>query len=443
MNEEIRADKGRFDRAFLIGVQMHPTPRAEIEEHLDELESLVATLGVPVAGRQVVRIAKPSPQFLVGKGKMEEIKGWLEELECDLLVFDDDLAPPQQHLWEAKAKVAVIDRRKVIIDIFGQRAQTREARLQVELARLEYTLPRLKRAWTHLERQRGGGAFVGGAGEAQIEVDRRIVRDRIAKLKRELDEVREHRGTQRKKRELKPVPTAALVGYTNSGKSSLLNAMTNAGVLQEDKLFATLDPTTRRVVLPNNQEMLLSDTVGFIRKLPHTLVEAFQSTLEEAARADFLVHVVDAFHPQALDHVRVTKQVLKDLAADGVPTILLLNKMDLFETEEERAEAAARFAGEAEIVLPASVKEGWGLDAVASTLASFLAGSLMDLRLRVPASRFDVVAAAHRLGEVLEEKHDGDSIRLRVLYPARHAPAVQEWVVEPWPEEAEAEAAER
>ena len=432
MNEEIKADKRSFERAFLVGIQLGRAPRREVEEHLDELESLAATMGAEVVGRVIARLDKPSPQFLVGSGKMEEIKGMLEELKADLLVFDDDLAPPQQHLWESKAKVATIDRRKVIIDIFAQRAHTREARLQVELASLEYTLPRLKRAWTHLERQRGGAGFVGGAGEAQIELDRRMVRDRIARLKRELADVRAHRDTQRKRREAKPVPGAAIVGYTNSGKSSLLNTLTRAGVLQEDKLFATLDPTTRRLLLPNNQEMLLTDTVGFIRKLPHTLVDAFRSTLEEAVRADFLVHVVDASHPQALDHMKVTNSLLRELGAGEKPMILALNKVDLLQEREDAQDVLASFAGEAPVVLPISATRGDGLDALLASLAGFLQDGLEDLHLLVPASRFDVVSAIHRDGEVLEVKHEEDGVHLHVLYPARRAEALRAFVTAPW-----------
>ncbi len=428
MNEEIKADQKQFNRAYLVGVVFPQTSRHEIEEHLEELEALVGTLGVEVVGTEIVKIAKPSPKFLIGSGKAEEIATRLEALEADLLIFDDDLAPPQQQAWEKQTKIAVIDRRKVIIDIFAQRAQTREARLQVELARLEYTLPRLKRAWTHLERQRGGGGFVGGAGEAQIETDRRLVRDRIAKLRKGIEEVRHHRGNQRKQRASKPVPNAALVGYTNSGKSTMLNTLTNAGVLAEDKLFATLDPTTRQIELPNNQEMLLTDTVGFIRKLPPSLVEAFKSTLEEAVMADFLLHVVDASHPQALEHVHVTKAILKELGAIDKPVILVLNKVDLCEDTNP----AMKFVGEADHIVCTSTFTGQGIEELRLAIASFLASQLAVVHLRIPSSRYDVVSSVHRHGEVLEEKYDMSDVLLHAMFPQRFLINVQEFATTPW-----------
>jgi GTP-binding protein HflX len=428
LNSEIRADRGRFSRAYLVGVLTPKTTRRDVEDHLDELEALVTTLGAQVAGRQVVRLNQPSPQYLIGAGKVEEIAAFLAANECDLLVFDDDLAAPQQHLWESKVKIAVIDRRKVIIDIFAQRAQTKEARLQVELASLEYTLPRLKRAWTHLERQRGGGGFVGGAGEAQIETDRRLVRDRIARVRRDLADVRGHRDTQRKGRDRDGVPTAALVGYTNSGKSSLMNSLTDAGVLQEDKLFATLDPTTRRLELDNNQPMVLSDTVGFIRKLPHTLVEAFKSTLEEAASADFILHVIDASHPLALEHFRVTNELLKELEADGKPGLIILNKFDKVVDHS----VFSHFADMRERVVVTSVHTGHGLDTLRSRLAALLNERLADLHLLVPNSRFDVVSTIHRNGEVLEKKYDDAGVLIHARYPRRLVPSVAEYQTAPW-----------
>lgn len=432
MNEEIRAQRQNFKRAWLVGIQHGRTDRAEVEDHLRELEALVTTLGVPIAGSEVVRLREYSPALLIGSGKAEEIMTRLEAEDCDLLVFDDDLAPPQQHLWEAKAKRAVIDRRKVIIDIFAQRAQTREARLQVELALLEYMLPRLKSAWTHLERQRGGAGFVGGAGEAQIEIDRRLVRDRIARLKEEIEEVRRHRATQRKRREGVPMPSAAIVGYTNAGKSSLLNALTDAGVLQEDKLFATLDPTTRQLKLPSGPTLLLTDTVGFVRKLPTTLIDAFKSTLEEAAMADFLIHVVDASHPEAMHQYHTTNEILRELNAYDKPTLLVFNKADRLD-ESARAELR-RLAVEVppERVHVTSCATGEGLDHLRVALAGQVGESMPTLVLKVPASRFDVIAGLHRDGEVVEERFTDDNHAwLRVLLPPRLVTRYQEWKSEP------------
>ena len=428
MNEEIRADKRTFERAYLVGVQFPDTTASEVREHLSELESLVKTLGTEVVGCEVVKIRKPSPKFLVGDGKAEEIMARVADKEADVLIFDDDLAAPQQHLWEAKTKIAVIDRRKVIIDIFAQRAQTREARLQIELASMEYMLPRLKRAWTHLERQRGGGGFIGGAGEAQIEIDRRLVRDKIAKLRKELDTVRKSRATQRKRRDKKPVPNAALVGYTNSGKSSLLNTLTKAGVLQEDKLFATLDPTTRRIDLPNNQEMLLTDTVGFIRKLPTTLVEAFKSTLEEATEADFLLHVLDASHPRALEHYEVTNKILKELGAEDKQTIVVLNKADAVEDWYD----LARFRMLPEKVVVTSTYTGQGISVLRQAIAALLSGRLADLHLRIPTSRYDLVSAIYREGEVLEQKYERNDVLMHVLFPRKRLEKVRQYATSPW-----------
>jgi GTP-binding protein HflX len=431
LNEEIRAGKQQFNRAFLVGVQIHPTPRTVVEDHLRELEALIDTLGVEVAAVEIVRLSRPSPQLLIGSGKAEEITTRMEALECDLLVFDDDLTPPQQSQWESKAKCAVIDRRKVIIDIFAQRAQTREARLQVELALLEYMMPRLKSAWTHLERQRGGRGFVGGAGEAQIEIDRRLVRDRIAILKREIGDVRRHRLNQRKQRQRRPVPTAAIVGYTNAGKSSLLNAMTKAGVLQEDKLFATLDPTTRRVTLPNNQPLLLTDTVGFIRKLPTTLIDAFKSTLEEATLADVLIHVIDISHPQAQEQYETTRAILKELGAEDKPCVVLLNKCDRLDSQATSRAIPTWIVEPAERILLTSTLNGEGLDTLAHLLGSLLNQTLAEIHLRVPASRFDIVSVVHREGEVLDERYDGSDVLIHALFPRQMLPQVTEWQESP------------
>ena len=430
MNEDILADSGEFERAYLVGIQVGRTPRAEVEEHLDELASLVETMGAVTVGREVVRVQALNAKFLVGEGKIEEIKAWAEAANADLIVVDDDISSAQQNAWEKAIKKAVIDRRKVILDIFAQRAMTREARLQTQLASLQYQLPRLKRAWTHLERQRGGRGFIGGSGEAQIETDRRIVRDKIAKLREELQEVRNTRESQRKARRMRPVPNAAIVGYTNSGKSSLLNALTAANVLQEDKLFATLDPTTRRVELPNNQPLLLTDTVGFIRKLPTTLVEAFKSTLEEAQLADFLIHVVDVSHPQCHDHIRTTNEVLKELDALEKPTLLVLNKCDRL---EETWGLLAQFEEYADKVVLTSATEGTGLQLMVEHLAGFLASELRNVFLRLPASRYDLISEVHREAEVLDKGFDEEgNTLLYASFPQRFFYKVEPYVVADW-----------
>ena len=303
-------------RAYLVGLQTTEQSREEAEALLEELAELCSNLGLVMPARQLVRIREPNPRFLLGSGKTQEIIAEAKANNCELVVFDDELHPAQQRNWEAESGLTVIDRQEIILDIFATRARTREARLQVELAQAEYFMPRLRRAWSHLSRQRGGGANQRGEGETQLEIDQRLVRDRIQKMKAELEVVRKQRNVQRRQRLRVPLPSAAIVGYTNAGKSSLLNALTGAHVLAQDKLFATLDPTTRRLKMESGRILLLTDTVGFVRRLPHRLVEAFKATLEEALVADFLIHVVDASSPEASAHHATTMAVLGELGAD-------------------------------------------------------------------------------------------------------------------------------
>lgn len=332
---EIKEKPKMVERALLVGVYRRGDDERIARNLLDELAELTRTLGIGIVGDQLVRIQQPQPKFFVGSGKAEEICELARELQADVIVFDNELTPAQQRSWESHSKLCVIDRHEVILDIFAKRAQTKEARLQVALARMEYSLPRLTRAWTHLSRQ-GGGVGAKGEGETQLETDRRLVRKRIDKLKTELTEVRARRATQRKQRERVPVPHAAIVGYTNAGKSSLLKRMTEADVLVADKLFATLDTTTRRIELPNNRPLLLTDTVGFVRNLPHDLVDAFKATLEEAVLADFLIHVVDASQPDAIAFHKTTLDVLQELGAEEKPILTVFNKIDLAEPEQLR-----------------------------------------------------------------------------------------------------------
>lgn len=416
---------GKILKAYLLGVRRKEFTAPEARDHLDELASLSETMGLEVVGEEVAPALNISPKYLIGSGKADMIKAAVEAREADVLVIDDELSPAQQRNWETLTKIAVIDRREVILDIFAQRAQTHEARLQVQLARLQYSLPRLKRAWTHLERQRGGGGFIGGAGEAQIEVDRRLVRDQIARLKSELTTVRRQRETQRKGRGRRPVPTAAIVGYTNSGKSSLLNYLTKAGVLAEDKLFATLDPTTRRIELPNNQVLLLTDTVGFIRKLPHMLVDAFMATLEEAQVSDFIVHVVDASHPNAAEHIAVTREVLRDLKVEGRPTLYVLNKLDL--VEDEMALASLKQLAEPHVVI--SAKTGEGVDRLIRELADFAASGMVRIHIRLPHHRSDLMSFLHREGQVLSEKYGDDEVDVEARLAPKFHDRVRQYIV--------------
>ena len=320
----------RPTRALLVGAYVDPAGRDEAASLLDELAELVTTLGVPIGDRMLVSHREMHPRFLVGSGKAEEISQRAKDQELDLIVFDNELSPSQQRNWEALTEFPVIDRQEVILDIFARRARTREARLQIELARAEYSLPRLTRAWGHLARQ-GGGIGGRGEGESQLEQDKRRLRNQIDRLRRELQQVRAARATQRKDRQRTPVPNAAIVGYTNAGKSSLLRKLTGAEVLIEDKLFATLDTTTRRIDLPNKQPLLLTDTVGFVRRLPHRLVEAFNATLEESVLADFLIHVLDASQPAVLEFYRTTVRVLEELGSHDKQTLIVFNKIDKVE----------------------------------------------------------------------------------------------------------------
>lgn len=387
------------------------------DETLAELAQLTETLGGTVVERQAVRLTKPTPNFLLGSGNVTRLCELCHKLECTIIIFDDELSPTQQRNWEKLAKVTVMDRHELILKIFAQRARTKEAELQIALAQAEFDLPRLKRAWSHLERQEGSMGVRGGPGEQQLELDSRMIRTKILKLKAELKLVVKRREQQRKKRVGVPMPNGAIVGYTNSGKSSLLNALTHATVLVEDKLFATLDPTTRRLRLPNRQDLLLTDTVGFVRKLPHDLVDAFKSTLEEAALADFLIHIVDASNPSAELQMQTTLEVLKDIGAGSQQMITLFNKMDLVSDPAISANLR-RLVPDG---IFASVKTGAGLDELVRRLEAAIEDRLEEYTLCLPVDRFDLVAVVHRHGQVLAERYEADGIHLRITLPRKFA----------------------
>ncbi len=392
----------RAETVLLVGVQSENEDERTVLEHLDELEELVANLGIRSLDRVIGRIkGPPAPVYYVGSGKAEEICERAKELKVDIVVFDTELSPTQQRNLERLFRLPVIDREEVIIDIFADRASTREAVLQVELARLQYNLPRLTRAWTHLSRQRGGVTGARGEGETQIELDRRQVKSRIALLNDELEVVRKQRATQRKSRGRNGMVQAAIVGYTNAGKSSLLNVLTGADVLVEDKLFATLDPTTRRVKLSDNQELLLTDTVGFVRKLPHQLVEAFKSTLEEAVLADFLILVLDSSSPHLEEHWETTLKVLRELGAQEKDILVVFNKIDIESDPFLRTRARTLFRDGVFV----STSSGEGLDALRSRLLDFTGTRRQLLRVILPPARHDLAALAHRFGCVFEQKY--------------------------------------
>lgn len=411
-------------RALLVGAYIEASEKFEAESLLDELEELVNTLGVPIAGKMLVHHRENHARYLIGSGKAEEISELMNREGYDLLVFDNELSPSQQRNWEKLTSKAVIDRQEVILDIFGKRAQTREARLQVELAQAEYALPRLTRAWGHLVRQ-GGGIGGRGEGESQLEQDKRRLRGTIDRLKKELAMVRSARATQRKDRQRTPVPNAAIVGYTNAGKSSLLRRLTGADVLVEDKLFATLDTTTRRIDLPNRQPLLLTDTVGFVRRLPHDLVESFNATLEESVMADFLIHVVDGSQPDALEFYNTTDRVLKELGAGEKPTLIVFNKIDKVSDPAVLSNLRRHFP-EARFV---SVRSGEGIDALISQIGEWVANAGVTWELRIPASESALIARLHREAQVHETEYLGDEVRVVVTLPKRLREAVAEYNV--------------
>ncbi|HXQ81732.1 MAG TPA: GTPase HflX [Opitutaceae bacterium] len=413
----------KAQRAFLVGVQTPDMPPGEADELLAELTELVENLGLSVVRATRVNLRSPSPALFLGKGKAEELTAVAKSDGAEVIVFDSALSPAQQRNWEELAGIAVIDRQEVILEVFADRAHTREAVLQVALARMEYSLPRLTRAWTHLSRQRGKGAL-GGEGETQLEQDRRVVRDRIAHLKVELAAVVRQRGVQRMRRVRVPLPTAAIVGYTNAGKSSLLNRLTGSRVLVEDKLFATLDPTTRQVVLPGNQKLLLTDTVGFIRRLPHGLVEAFKATLEEVLVADFLIHVVDITSPHFEKHRTTTLSVLAELGAGNRPALNVFNKVDLADEAEIRA--ARQAVPDALFV---SARTGKGIAALEDRCREMIAHGLGTVQLLIPVDRYDLVARLHELGHVQEKEHREDGILVTGRFPPSQDGALRPFVV--------------
>ncbi len=404
------------EKAFLVHIYFKGDDPGDAASLLEELEELVDTLGVPVVDRLLVYCAKPQPKLLTGTGKADELVELARDAGADVIVIDNDLAPSQQRCWEKLSGICVIDREEVILDIFSNRAFTREARLQVDLAQMVYSLPRLTRAWTHLNRQSGsGGVGLRGEGEMQLEVDRRIVRRRIDKLKHELKAVRRQRATQRKERQRLPVSHAAIVGYTNSGKSSLLHRLTGADVLIEDKLFATLDTTTRKIRLPDGQTLLLTDTVGFVRRLPHGLVEAFKATLEEAVLADFRIHLLDASHERVDEFYRTTMEVLEELGADPAHIVTVFNKID--QVDEPGRRAILRHTYPDAVFI--SARTGEGIETLQHQLADELRHLVDQVGYLIPARRSDLVSLLHDNAKVLTTEYEGSDVRLRAIVPHR------------------------
>lgn len=334
---------------------------------------MTVTAGAEVVGASIQRRQSPNPAFYVGKGKLEELSELKAELGYDVVIFDDELSPTQQRNLEEALEIKIIDRTALILDIFAKRAQTHEGRLQVELAQHQYLLPRLAGQWSHLERL-GGGIGTRGPGETQIETDRRLVRHKIHRLQKDIQQVRKHRALYRRQRDKQGIPVVAIIGYTNAGKSTLLNALSNANVFVEDKLFATLDPTTRRLTLPNKREVLISDTVGFIQKLPTTVVAAFRATLEELGEATLLLHIIDITHRNAVEQSIAVEELLTNLELNQKPRISVLNKLDLLASSEEDimnfVSDATDIPRDAVLI---SASRGWGLDRLLQRIAETLA----------------------------------------------------------------------
>ena len=432
----------RPERALLIGVETGQ-PVWSMADSLAELAQLAETAGVEVIGEVTQKLDAPNPTTLVGKGKLDEIRKLQETAPYDLLIFDEELSPRQQRNIEEALNIKTLDRTALILDIFARHARTREGRLQVELAQLEYRLPRLTRLWTHLSRQAGGGGggsggSVGlrGPGETQLEVERRQARERIGHLKDELKQVHQQRELYRQKRRRAGVPVVALVGYTNAGKSTLLNALANADVLAADVLFATLDPTTRAVSLPDGREILLTDTVGFIQRLPTMLVAAFRATLEEIAEADLLIHVLDITHANAAEQAHTVEEVLKELGLSDKPRIVALNKIDKLIGQEKaalggaadsapvapNADMAERLVAEMGIPadhVPVSAQAGIGLDRLRARIEEELNRNLLTLTVCIPYSQGDLVAEFHRQGTVLSETYNDNGTVITGRLPRR------------------------
>lgn len=391
------------ERAILVSIQTGNDEEDRIS--LDELAELVHTAGAEIIGTFGQRRQKKDPTHYIGQGKAEELYAEVQELGADLVIVDDELSPIQQRNLEDAVSVRVIDRTQLILDIFAQRAQTREGKLQVELAQLKYLLPRLVGSGAAMSRL-GGGIGTRGPGETKLESDRRRIRSRITDLSEELEEVRRHRRVQRQARERLPFPTAALVGYTSAGKSTLLNTLTGAEVFVDRKLFATLDPTTRRVLLPDGSALLITDTVGFIRKLPHQLVAAFRATLEEVLEADFLVHVVDASHPDMDSQITAVHEVLSELGAGEKLSVTVFNKSDMVADQYALRLLVASTPRSVYI----SAKNHEGIPQLMTLLGKTIEDLMVHLTLRIPYGRSDLVSLCYDYGRVLKAEYTADSI---------------------------------
>lgn len=406
------------ERAILVGVETAARDGMVTEDSLAELGALAESAGATVAGQIQQKLKEIDPRTFVGRGKVLEVRDLAERKGATVAIFDDALSPAQARNLESEIKLRVVDRAQLILDIFAQRARTLEGKLQVEIAQLSYLQPRLTRQWAHLSRQAGGGSGAGGRigtrgpGETQLEVDRRRVRERLTRLKSRLGEVERTRSIQRRRRVEVPYPTVALVGYTNSGKSTLMNALTGAGVEAADRPFSTLDPTIRRLKLPGNVQVMLADTVGFIHRLPHLLIEAFKATLEEVRTADLLLHVADTSSPLFDERMQVVDRVLGEIGAGQKPRLLVLNKLDLVGNGMRERFDYAHVA--------ISALRGLGLERLLAAIAQAVGSRREEVVVTLPSARGDLVAMARRDGEVLSEEYNDGVVAMR----ARVSPAV-------------------
>ncbi len=413
------------EKIVIVGVTLDGHDDDQTQESLDELERLVDTAGADVVARLTQRRHAPDPATYIGKGKVDELKATCLALDADTVVFDNELAPAQQYNLEKTLGRTAIDRTAVILDIFAQNSHTLEGKAQVELALMRYRLPRIRRGASAGLTQQGGGIGTRGPGETKLETDRRRINDRIAKLDRELRELQRTRDEQRKGRSRSGLANVTIVGYTNAGKSTLLNRLTDAGVLVENRLFATLDPTTRRLALPGGEPVLLTDTVGFIKRLPHTLIEAFKSTLEVATRSDLLLHVVDSSAVDPLAQITAVREVLGEIEADKVPELLVFNKCDA------NHDAAKRLVYDNPGSVMISAATGEGIDDLLRTVADRVRSLTAVVELLVPYERGDVMASLHREGEVVSTTHEEGGIRVRARLADASRGRLTEFVVAP------------
>ena len=427
------------ERAFLVGVEIRNDKNLlSLDESLAELALLADTAGLEVVGSTTQHLDQPNPSTYVGSGKLEEIKALVEDALAEVVIFDNELSP--RHLRELELKmgeaVKVIDRTALILDIFAQHAHTREGILQVELAQYEYRLPRLTRAWTHLARQSGGasgrtgsvgGVGLRGPGETQLEVDRREIRRRITHLKKELETVRAHRMRYRAQRKRSHIPIVALVGYTNAGKSTLMNRLAKSEVFVADQLFATLDPTTRRVDLPGNHWALFTDTVGFIQKLPTQLIAAFRATLEEISEADLLIHVVDITHSNAMAQAKAVQATLAEIDADQIPVVTALNKIDLLQDPQRAMQSLESFGNSAAV----SAKTGAGMSDLLAAIETELFETFVSVSVKLPYQQGQLISLFHEQGQVEKVENGRGGVSIKGNLPVRLLARYQPYMVEP------------